>query len=802
MMIKYILTILFFCNIISAAIAQSPEDGEAIRNIQWTTKTISPGIVLRTCESVQFFNSVQSISYLEIDTLVAQVDFKIDYSSSEFHPVSVFGKRNNAIAAINGTYFMTTGGSIGQAWHFIKIDGVRKFSTVTNEFSTRATGVISMTDGNVDISTWNQEKEAINAGDAQYALVCGPLLMDDGVDVEMWDNEFVTARHPRSCVANTSDGKILIIAVDGRQTQRANGMNLYELRYFVRQLGCIDAMNLDGGGSTALYVAGENNLGIVNTPIDENISGKEREVGNILYITPRNGSKPYCIAGKSPGGVSGMRMWIKANGEVTKNNTNQLIAPYVFDYTGYNEFEFKKRTQEAQINWNENRINSHPTLAFDSASLLASKRKVTYSTFYSVNTINRNGTFLGFDEYGSSHPKFRYFLMANNANVYVHDGSNTTGGLNYTFIPYQDIFDDKFNLYNSSFGKKFDTFFMNGKEQLNASSNFCTRDYITAQLQIGARNSYPVIMNPVKDEYYYRGELAEIIAYPDTLTASEHNRVESYLAVKYGITMDNPEYRYTASYGIRWWDGLHSAYKPYSQYVTFIGRDDNSELYQLKAKSIGNHLLPRSESILHLIHNSNEIANDQYFLCAGATNDNLTLTTEINTGDESYSVMKRHWKFNTSNSPSEPFNVEIEVPSTLNLNENHAGIIIQNGSSYQYKKGTMNLQENILSVNNITVRKGDLMHLVLDNSITSNYNINTDDINIFYDNDLGSIRVNGLPDETYTLSCYSLTGNLYFEKKGYLTKINTTAYKKGIYIIVLNDVACQIVARKKIIITK
>ena len=188
MMIKYILTILFFCNIISAAIAQSPEDGEAIRNIQWTTKTISPGIVLRTCEAVQFFNSVQSISYLEIDTLVAQVDFKIDYSSSEFHPVSVFGKRNNAIAAINGTYFMTTGGSIGQAWHFIKIDGVRKFSTVTNEFSTRATGVISMTDGNVDISTWNQDKEAINAGDAQYALVCGPLLMDDGVDVEMWDN--------------------------------------------------------------------------------------------------------------------------------------------------------------------------------------------------------------------------------------------------------------------------------------------------------------------------------------------------------------------------------------------------------------------------------------------------------------------------------------------------------------------------------------------------------------------------------------------------------------------------------------
>ena len=818
---RLVLTLQFLCFLLYA-LAQIPADGEAIRNIQWTTKTIAPGIVLKTCERVSFFNSLQSIALIEVDTLTAQVDFKIDYNSAEYYPVSVFGRRNDAIAAINGTYFMTTGTSVGQPWHFMKIEGYRVASTVPSEFDTRATGVFTITDGIADISGWSREKEAANAGDAHYALVCGPLMIDNGVDMDMWDNELVTARHPRSCVANTNDGKVLIIAVDGRQSGRAAGMTLYELRFFVRQLGCVDALNLDGGGSTALYVAGENRgkFGIVNIPIDESIPGEERNVGNILYITSKDGSKPYCVTGTSPGGVGGpgggidipgggarsIRMWIKANGKVEKNAAGQLIAPYIFDHTGFNDFDHKKRTQEAQVMWNDDKINSYPALAFDSASVLASIRRTDYSTFYSVNTINRNGTLLGFNEYGSHHPRHRYFLMANNDNVYVHDGSNTTGGLNYVFIPYEDNFNRDFNLFSSSYGKKYDTFILNGKEQLNSQSNFCTRDYITAFLQIGARNSYPVTINPeIIDEYFYRGEVAEIIAYSDTLTSSEHIRVESYFAVKYGITMDNPEYRYTPSYGTpRWWDGLSSAYKPYSYYITFIGRDDNSGLHQLRAKSVGNHLLPKNGCILSLIHGNDNIIDDQYFVCAGSTTDDLSLETEFNIGNKTYRVMRRNWKFNTSESQSQPLSVEIDIPCVVNFEGKDIGVIISNGNTHVYHKSVLNAEKNKVLIDNVTVQRGTLMYLALEEIGGSGLEKTSSDfIKVFYNNRDNTITVNGLQDKFYNLYVYSVSGNLLHKSKnhGDMMQASTTGFEKGVYFVFLENENKQIVKREKVIIT-
>lgn len=800
---KFISFLLLLCTCFLFSDAQTAADAEAIKNIQWTTKTIADGIILKNCEKESFFSSLQSIAILEIDTAVAKVDFKVDFEKSEFHPVSVFGRKNKAIAAINGTYFNV---NTGISWHFIKIDGKKVAATVENEFSTRASGVFTVTDGVVDISTWNKEKEAALAGDAEYALVCGPLMLDDDADFDMWDDDFTSVRHPRSCVANTGNGKVLIIAVDGRQSNRANGMSLYELRFFVRQLGCVDAMNLDGGGSTALYVAGQPNYGIVNKPIDENVPGKERNVGNILYITPRDGSKPYSVAARAPGGVHGMRMWIKADGEVSKDAENKLKAPYVFDYTGYNNFEYAKQNENAEIHWSEDRVNSYPSLLFDSVSVLKSDRKAKFSTFYSVNTLNKEGTLLGFDESGSHHPKFRYFLMANADNVYVHDGSNTTGGTNYTFIPYQDNFDNSFNLYSSSYGKKYDTFVLNGEEQLETQSNFCTRENINAFLQIGARNSYPTTTDPTKDEYFYRGETAEIIAYPDTLTASEHVRVESYLAVKYGITIAKAEYRYTASYGTRWWDGRNAGYKPYSNYITFIGRDDNSGLYQLRGKSIGNHLLPKDGCILSLSHGESKIENDQYFICAGSSLEDLALTTGLVSGDTIYQVMQRNWKFNISDSQSEAFNVEIDIPAVHKtaFNEDNAGLLVKSADVFSYYKGTLDAGRNKISVNNLTVKKADVMYLVLDKSGNTSVVEGEQGLKIkfWYDAANKTIYVADYLGCTYDVCIYSASGNLVCSRLNQTgeTQISTHNFIQGVYFVNIQDSRKSTLKKEKIII--
>ena len=78
----------------------------------------------------------------------------------------------------------------------------------------------------------------------------------------------------------------MLVTVDGRFPTHAVGMNIQELAHLVRVLGGVDALNLDGGGSTTLWLDGFLNNGIVNHPSDNRRFDHmgEREVSNILYI--------------------------------------------------------------------------------------------------------------------------------------------------------------------------------------------------------------------------------------------------------------------------------------------------------------------------------------------------------------------------------------------------------------------------------------------------------------------------------------------------------------------------------------
>lgn len=91
---------------------------------------------------------------------------------------------------------------------------------------------------------------------------------------------FSRQRHPRSALGISRDSATLyVVAVDGRQ-QTSVGMTLEELADAMIALGAYEAMNLDGGGSTALIVRDS----IVNTPSD---TSGERPVGNVVAITRR-----------------------------------------------------------------------------------------------------------------------------------------------------------------------------------------------------------------------------------------------------------------------------------------------------------------------------------------------------------------------------------------------------------------------------------------------------------------------------------------------------------------------------------
>jgi hypothetical protein len=86
-------------------------------------------------------------------------------------------------------------------------------------------------------------------------------------------------RNPRTAVGVTAKGKVILLVVDGR-TSASVGYTLYQLGKEMKDLGAVDAVNLDGGGSATMWIRG---LGVVNHPTD---STGERPVSNAIVILP------------------------------------------------------------------------------------------------------------------------------------------------------------------------------------------------------------------------------------------------------------------------------------------------------------------------------------------------------------------------------------------------------------------------------------------------------------------------------------------------------------------------------------
>jgi exopolysaccharide biosynthesis protein len=111
-----------------------------------------------------------------------------------------------------------------------------------------------------------------------------PQLIKDGEIEITWEQEkssksFVETHHPRTAVAKLKDGKFLMVTVDGR-SKESGGISLPDLAAFLLDLGAADAMNLDGGGSTTMFLNGK----VVNKPSD--LTG-ERAVGDAILVFPR-----------------------------------------------------------------------------------------------------------------------------------------------------------------------------------------------------------------------------------------------------------------------------------------------------------------------------------------------------------------------------------------------------------------------------------------------------------------------------------------------------------------------------------
>jgi exopolysaccharide biosynthesis protein len=105
-----------------------------------------------------------------------------------------------------------------------------------------------------------------------------PLLLDQGQRKAKKCAQSICARHPRTAIGVTSQGKILLVVIDGRRTRSA-GVTLVKLANVMRGLGAVSALNLDGGGSSTMVVKKR----LKNVPSD----GKERPVSSAILVLPK-----------------------------------------------------------------------------------------------------------------------------------------------------------------------------------------------------------------------------------------------------------------------------------------------------------------------------------------------------------------------------------------------------------------------------------------------------------------------------------------------------------------------------------
>ena len=113
------------------------------------------------------------------------------------------------------------------------------------------------------------------------ALGGGPIVVRDGKPVFRSFEGFTTGqmaqRHPRTGVGQLADGRIILVAVDGRQPGYSTGLTNFELALTMMRLGAVTASALDAGGSTTMAFDGK----LLNRPSDP---GGERSVANALTL--------------------------------------------------------------------------------------------------------------------------------------------------------------------------------------------------------------------------------------------------------------------------------------------------------------------------------------------------------------------------------------------------------------------------------------------------------------------------------------------------------------------------------------
>lgn len=303
---------LLFCTVCICLQLAAQTDSAALINSNWKIQKLAEGVYWKAIQfkNSELFNTNQYLNIIEIGPEAKTVKLSIAYSDS-LELTSQIATSNNAIAAINGSFFKMRGADPDYRSDLKSVPKKEPAKLARNRSIVYLRANDSLIAENEPVKDGKRKRHQqgvialgedglkILLGDslnllwehqiiAHDVLSTGPVMLLGGITQPIPNDAFCNDRHPRTAVGKKADGTILLFVVDGRTTQ-SSGMSIPELQATLRWLQCTDAINLDGGGSTAMFISGQPYRGVVNHPSDNKKFDHEgeREVANALLLIPK-----------------------------------------------------------------------------------------------------------------------------------------------------------------------------------------------------------------------------------------------------------------------------------------------------------------------------------------------------------------------------------------------------------------------------------------------------------------------------------------------------------------------------------
>ena len=267
--------------------AAQTNDSLTFVNAKWNKEKVAKGIEwyqYHFTGEEKIFDAEEFVNVLVVDQKKAKRRFALTALEGKLRRTSQAALDSGAIVAINGSFYNTR--PPYNSVCYLKINGEVIFER-SGKMGDRDGGAVLIDDrGRVSVEQGDpDDPQWVSTRTEPSIIGSGPMMLQDGQRIDMGTGAFVTLRHPRTAIG-TSGNKVYLVTVDGRSKGNSLGVNLNKLANILKWLGAENALNLDGGGSTTMYIEGQPENGIVNRPCDNQKFDRqgERRVSNSLLL--------------------------------------------------------------------------------------------------------------------------------------------------------------------------------------------------------------------------------------------------------------------------------------------------------------------------------------------------------------------------------------------------------------------------------------------------------------------------------------------------------------------------------------